>query len=47
MNTVIELFGYLWNGLRCVGELLGYLLGFVSVFLRSRTSLATRVGAGR
>jgi len=39
MNTVIGLFGDLWNALRCVGELFGYLLRFVSVFFRSRTSL--------
>ena len=43
MNTVIALFGDLWNALRCVGELLGYLLRFVSVFFRSRTSLAARL----
>ena len=43
MNTVIDLFGNLWNALRCVRELLGYLLRFVSVFSRSRTSLAARL----
>ena len=43
MNTIIDLFGNLWNALRCVGELLGYLLRFVSVFFRSRTSLAARL----
>ena len=43
MNAVIALFGNLWNALRCVGELLGYLLRFVSVFFRSRTSLAARL----
>ena len=43
MNTVINLLGNLWNALRCVGELLGYLLRFVSVFFRSRTSLAARL----
>jgi len=25
MNTVIDLFGDLWNALGCIGELLGYL----------------------
>ena len=43
MNTVIDLFRNLWNALRCVGELLGYLVRFVSVFFRSRTSLAARL----
>jgi len=43
MNTVIDLFGNLWNALRCIGELLGYLLRFVSVFFPSRTSLAARL----
>jgi len=43
MNTVLNLFGSLWDALRCVGELLGYLLRFVSVFFRSRTSPAARL----
>ena len=42
-HIVIGLFGNLCNALRCVGELLGYLLRFVSVFFRSRTSLAARL----
>jgi len=40
MNTVLNLFGNLRNGLGGIGELLGYLLRFVSVFFQSRTSLA-------
>ena len=43
MDTVIGLFRDLCNALGCVGELLGYLLRFVSVFFRSRTSLAARL----
>ena len=43
MKTIIDLFGDLWNVLRCVGELLGYLLRFVSVFFQSRASLAARL----
>ena len=43
MNTVIGLFGSLWNALGCVGELLGYLLRFVSIFFRTRASLAARL----
>ena len=43
MNTVINLFQNLWNALGCVVELLGYLLRFVSVFFRTRASLATRL----
>ena len=43
MNTVIDLLRNLWNALGCIGELLGYLLRFISVFFRSRTSLAARL----
>jgi putative transposase len=43
MNTVIDLIRDLWRALGCVAELLGYLLRFVSVFFRSRTSLAARL----
>jgi len=43
MNTVINLFRNLWNALGCVVELLGYLPRFVSVFFRTRASLAARV----
>jgi len=43
MNTVINLLRNLWNALGCVGELLGYLLRFVSVFFRSRSSLGARL----
>ena len=43
MTTAIDLFGNFWNALRCVGELLAYLLRFVSVFFRSRVALAARL----
>ena len=43
MSTVIDLFESLWDALGCVGELLGYLLRFVSVFFRTRASLAARL----
>lgn len=43
MNTVIGLLGNLWNAMRCVGELLAYVVRFVSVFFRSRASLAARL----
>jgi hypothetical protein len=43
MNTVIDLIRNLWNALGCVGELLGYLLRFVSVFFQTRASLAARL----
>ena len=36
MNTVLEPFGNLRNGLGCIGELLGYVLRFVSVFFHTR-----------
>jgi len=39
MNTDLNLFGNLRHGLGCVGELLGYLLRFVSMFFRTRASL--------
>jgi len=40
MNRVFDLIRNLRIAMGCIGELLGYLLRFVSVFLRSRTSLA-------
>ena len=43
MNTVLDLIGNLQNALGCVGELLGYLLRFVSAFLRTHASLAARL----
>jgi hypothetical protein len=43
MNTFLNLFKTLWNSLGCIGELLGYLLRFVSVFFQSRASLAARL----
>ena len=43
MNRVFDLIRNLRIALGCIGELLGYLLRFVSVFLRSRTSLAARL----
>jgi hypothetical protein len=43
MNTIIDLFRNLWNLLACVGELLGYLLRFASVFFHTRVSLAARL----
>ena len=45
MNTVTDLFRNVRNALRCIGELLGYLLRFISVFFRSRASLAARLVA--
>ena len=42
MNTVINLFRDLRNALRCIGELIGYLLRFVSMLLQTRASLAAR-----
>jgi len=45
MKTVLNLFRNLWNSIACIGELLGYLLRFVSVFFQSRTSLAARLVA--
>ena len=46
MNRVFDLIWNLRIALGCIGELLGYLLRFVSVFLWSRTSLAARLSAG-
>ena len=43
MNTVINLFRNLRNALRCIGELVGYLLRFTSMFLQTRASLAARL----
>jgi hypothetical protein len=45
MDSVFDLIRNLRIALGCIGELLGYLLRFVSVFLRSLTS-ATRLSAG-
>jgi hypothetical protein len=46
MNNVFDLIRNLRIALKCIGELLGYLLRFVSVFLRCRTSLSARLSAG-
>jgi hypothetical protein len=46
MNSFFDLSRNFRIGLGCIGELLGYLLRFASVFLRSRTSLAARLSAG-
>jgi hypothetical protein len=43
MNAAIDLFANFWNALRCVGGLLAYFLRFISVFFRSRASLAARL----
>ena len=45
MNTVFDLFRNLWKAMGCIGELLGYLLRFFSVFFQSRASLAARLVA--
>jgi len=45
MNTVLNLFRDLWNSIGCIGELLGYLLRFISVFFQTRASLAARLVA--
>ena len=45
MNTVIDLLPNLWNLLACIGELLGYLMRFVSAFFQTRASLAARLVA--
>jgi hypothetical protein len=45
MNTIIDLFRNLWNAMGCVGELLGYVLRFVSAFFQTRASLAARLVA--
>ncbi|MCY2930535.1 MAG: hypothetical protein NTV86_13755 [Planctomycetota bacterium] len=42
MNTVLNVCKNLWSTLGCVGELLGYLLRFVSALFRTRASLVTR-----
>jgi len=42
MNTIIYLFLNPWNAMGCIGELLGYLLRFVSVFFQTRASVAAR-----
>ena len=46
MNRVFDLIRNLRIALGCIGELRGYQLRFVSVFLRSRTSVAARLSAG-
>jgi len=43
MNSVLNLFKNLWNALGCAGELLGYLLRFVSMFFQNHASLAARL----
>ena len=43
MNTISALLRDLRNDLGCIGELLGYLLRFISVFFQSRASLAARL----
>jgi len=45
MNTIIDLFRSFWNLLACIGELLGYVLRFVSAFFQTRASLAARLVA--
>ena len=45
MNTIIGLFQNLRNTLGCIGELLGYVLRFVSAFFQTRASLAARLVA--
>jgi hypothetical protein len=45
MSTIIGLFLNLWNAMACVGELLGYVLRFVSAFFQTRASLAARLVA--
>ena len=45
MNIVFDLFRNLWNAVGCIGEVLGYLLRFASVFFQSRASLAARLVA--
>ena len=45
MNTIIDLLRNLWNLLACIGEVLGYVLRFVSVFFQTRASLASRLVA--
>ncbi len=43
MKIVIDLIRNLRSALGCIGELLGYLLRFVSVFFQTRASLAARL----
>ena len=43
MNIVFDVFLNLWNVLECVAELLGYLLRFISMFFRTRASMAARL----
>jgi len=43
MNTVFDLFRNLRNALGFIGELLGYVVRFVSVFFQRRASLAARL----
>ena len=46
MNSVFDLIRNLRIALGCIGELLGYLLRFVSVFPWSQTSVAVRLSVG-
>ena len=43
MKTIRNLLRDLWSAPGCVCELLGYLLGFLSVFFQSHASLAARL----
>ena len=43
MNIVFDVFRNLWNAMECVVELLGYLLRFISMFFRTRASMAARL----
>ena len=45
MNTIIDLLRNLWYLIGCIGELLGYVLRFVSAFFQTRASLAARLVA--
>jgi len=45
MNIISDLFRNLRNVLKCIGELLGCFLRFVSVFFRSRPSLGAKLVA--
>jgi len=43
MNTVIDCVRDLWSAMRCVGELLAYLLPSIIVFFWNRASLTARL----
>ncbi len=47
MHTVINLFRNLRDAPRCIGELVGYLLRFVSMFLQIRASLSPPINSPR